>query len=337
MLRLNAYWFAFIATIFLCSNIYAQDSGFKEVANLTQPKLVKITGSGGFSGLEAYQSGFLISQSGHILTVWSYVLDTDDVGITLNDGQAFEAKLVGYDPRIEIAVLKIEASGLSAFNLDAAVSAQPGSKVLAFSNLYQVATGNEPTSVLQGVISAKTRLSARRGASESPYDGQVYVLDAMTNNPGAAGGAVVDRQGQLIGMIGKELRDARTNSWLNFAIPIEELVESVAEIRDGKKVVATNAANQLPAEPISLELLGISLVPDVVAKTPPFIDGILENSVAQKTGLLPDDLIIEIDGQMTPSHRNVQAKLRQIDRDKMIIITIQRNRKFKTFQLKLGD
>ena len=62
------------------------------------------------SRLEAYQSGFLISAEGHILTACSYVLDTDYITVTLDDGRKFEAKLVGADPRLELAVLKIDAA-----------------------------------------------------------------------------------------------------------------------------------------------------------------------------------------------------------------------------------
>ena len=75
--------------------------------------------------------------------------------------------------------------------------------MLAFSNLYGVATGNEPASVLKGYVSAVTDLAARRGIFQTPYQGPVYVLDALTNNPGAAGGVLTDRRGQLAGILGK--------------------------------------------------------------------------------------------------------------------------------------
>src|SRR5262249_51105248 len=99
-----------------------------------QPKMVKLYGAGGGRGLEAYQSGFLISASCPILPVGSYVLDTDYVTATLDDGRKFEAKLLGADPRLELAVLKIEATDLPHFELAAAVPAESGSRVLAFSN-----------------------------------------------------------------------------------------------------------------------------------------------------------------------------------------------------------
>ena len=77
------------------SSSYGQKNSFSTVSIGVQSKMVKIYGAGGIKGLEAYQSGFLISDKGHILTVWSYVLDTDYITAVLNDGRKFQAKLVG--------------------------------------------------------------------------------------------------------------------------------------------------------------------------------------------------------------------------------------------------
>jgi len=295
----------FLTAVGPTSFTHAQQSatGFQQTTNRVQPAMVKIVGSGGFQGLEPYQSGFLISSSGHILTVWSYVLDSDVVTVTLNDGQRYDAKLVGYDPKLEIAVLKIEATGLSNFNLDESVPATAGSKILAFQSLYQ---------------------------------GDVYILDAVTNNPGAAGGAITDRKGRLIGMIGKELRDSRTNSWLNFAIPIDQVSKSVDEIRSGKKVVQTESKRRKPSEPMTPELMGIVLVPKVVSRTPPYIDRVIPGSAADRAGLLIDDLVIEVNGRMTPSSIEVDQALEYIDRDSKLNLTIQRGRKFKSFEMRLA-
>ena len=319
-----------------CFNVATLNAqGFKTTVAQTQPRMVKIVGSGGFQGLEPYQSGFLISSDGLILTVWSYVLDSNSVRVTLDDGQKFEAELVGYDPRIEIAILKIDAKGLSSFNLDEAVDSRSGNRVLAFSNLYGVATGNEPASVQHGIISAKTKLSARRGAFESTYQGDVYILDAVTNNPGAAGGAITDRKGRLIGLIGKELRDAQTNSWLNFSIPIEQLTESVEKIRSGELVVRSDEKRRKPTEPMTTDLLGIVLVLDVVSRTPPFVDRVIAGSEAANIGLRADDLIIEVNGRMTPSSKDFHEQLSFIDRDGVMNLTIQRGKEFKSVEITL--
>ena len=335
---LTALCFVFLAVLSSPSILWAQQKapGFRSTTSKVQPAMVKIVGSGGFQGLEPYQSGFFISSSGHILTVWSYVLDSEVVTVTLNDGQRHEAKLVGYDPRIEIAILKVEAAGVANFNLDEAVPADIGSKVLAFSNLYGVAAGNEPTSVQQGIVAAKTKLSARRGAFKSTFQGDIYILDAVTNNPGAAGGAITDRKGRLLGLIGKELRDSQTGSWLNFAIPIDQVLKSVNDIRSGKKVVQTDPSKRKPTEPMTIGLAGIVLVPDVVSRTPPYIDRIVPGSAADRAGLKIDDLVIEINGQMTPSRSEVISSLEFIDRDSVLSLTIQRGREFKSFELRLA-
>lgn len=319
----------------LTGNASGQNKGFHQTISQVQPAIVKIVGSGGFQGLEPYQSGFLISSEGHVLTVWSYVLDSDGVTVTLNDGQKFEAKLVGYDPRIEIALLKIEATGLASFDLDASVNPRAGTRILAFSNLYGVATGNEPASVQHGIISIKTKLAARRGAFDSMYQGAVFVIDAVTNNPGSAGGAVTDRKGRLIGVIGKELRDTKTNSWLNFAIPIGQLASSVDDILGGKMVVQSDPATRKPTEPMTIDLLGIVLVPSVVSRTPPYIDRVINDSAAGRSGLLPDDLIVEINGRMTPNNREITEQLSLIDRDAEVRLVIQRGREFKSFAIRL--
>ncbi len=73
---------------------------------LLQPKLVKIYGAGGAKGLESYQSGFLISEAGHIVTSWSTVLDVTSLRIITFDGKKDDAEIVGMDPQTEIAVLK---------------------------------------------------------------------------------------------------------------------------------------------------------------------------------------------------------------------------------------
>ena len=111
-------------------------ASFVDVARQVQPKVVKLYGAGGLRGLEAYQSGLLISGKGHVLTVWSYVLDADEVTVVLDDGRRFTAKHVAADPLTEIAVLKFDPGDedVPHFDLAAAATAEPGARVLAFSN-----------------------------------------------------------------------------------------------------------------------------------------------------------------------------------------------------------
>jgi serine protease Do len=309
-------------------------SSFAEVIAQTQPKIVKIFGAGGLRGLENYQSGFLISSQGHILTAWSYVLDSEVITVYLNDGRKLDAAMIGMDPRTEIAVLKLEAENLPHFNLDEAVELVAGSKVLAFSNMYGVALGNEPASVLHGVVAAKTDLAARRGAFETNYRGPAYVLDAMTNNPGAPGGALTDRRGRLAGILGKELRSSATNIWLNYAIPIAEIRKTVDDIIAGKFHPAPREeGKKKPKESHTLAALGIELVPDFLPKTPPFVESVRPGSPAAKAGVRPDDLILFVNGRIVSSCKLLNDELTYIDRLDPIKLLLQRGQELLEFSL----
>ncbi len=276
---------SFLLLLLLCSPSAAS---IGDTVDQTQPRMVKIYGAGGVRGMEAYQSGILISSQGHVLTVFSHVLDTDYITVVLSDGRRFEAKMLGADPRLEIAVLKIDAMGLPCYDLANAAKAAAGAGVLAFSNLFGVAMGNEPASVQRGTISVVTQLDARRGVADSPYHGPIYVLDVTTNNPGAPGGALVTRRGELLGMLGKELRNALNNTWLNYAVPIEELRRSVDDIRGGRFVARREADEaRKPARALDLASLGIVLIPDVVERTPPYVDHVRPGSPAEKAGMRP--------------------------------------------------
>lgn len=329
---------AMLVATLVSAPAWARDNGPSEpidgIIGEAQAKVVKIYGAGGFRGMEAYQTGFLISSDGHILTTWSYVLDTDHLAVVLSDGRKFQAKLLGADPRLEVAVLKIEAADLPAFNLDEAVTAQSGTRVLALSNLFGVATGNEPVSVQRGVVSVKTNLEARRGVFETPYQGPVYVLDVATNNPGAAGGALVTRRGQLIAMLGKELRNARNNTWLNYAIPIEQLRESAKQIRDGKFVAHKEDSSGKPDRPVTLMALGLVLVPDVVERTPPYVDRVLPRSPSDAAGLRPDDLIVLVNDRLVPSCKSLREELTHLEYADQVKLTVLRPDGLQEFVVK---
>jgi serine protease Do len=288
--------------------------------------MVKIYGAGGLKGLEAYQSGFLISGDGHILTVWSYVLDTDYITIVLDDGRKFEGKIVGADPRLEMAVLKIDSQELDHFSLSKSIVLQPGARILTISNLFGVATGNEPCSVLHGIVAATTSLNARRGAFKSPYQGPIYVLDAISNNPGAAGGALTDSYGNLAGLLGKELRNAQNGTWLNYALPIAQLTTAVEDIIAGRtRPRSFDETVNRPDNPHTLKSLGIRMVPDVLAKTPPFVDSITRKSVAEQKGIQPDDLILYLNNRRIDSLNTLVNEIALIDKIDDITVVIQRD------------
>ncbi|MEC7446994.1 MAG: S1C family serine protease [Planctomycetota bacterium] len=308
--------------------------GLVETIADAKTKMCKIYGAGGFSGLEDYQTGILISDNGHVLTSWSHVLDSDVIAVVLDDGRRFEARYVGHDPRVEIAILKIDAEAVSYFNLDETTNASPGDVILALTNLYGVATGNEPVSVQLGTVTAVSPLDGERVGGRLPYKGPVYVVDAMTSNPGTAGGALIDRAGKLIAVVGKDLKRGNQNIWMNYGMPIKAMQQSIDDILSGKLIAGSlDQDRQPPGEPMTLELLGFSLVPDVVGKTPPFIDRLIPQGSASATNLRKDDLILFVNDKLVASCSHVEAELSWIHRDDPVTLTVQRGQEIITVDL----
>ena len=324
MIRFCCISFLLLAAVNLLPSGYAQPP-LAPAAKDAQSRVVKIYGAGGLSGLEAYQSGFLVSPDGHVATAWSYVLDVEPF-VVLDDGRRFESKIIGFEPALELAVLKIEASNLPFFKVSKETSVQWGDPVIAVSNLFGIATGNEPASVMQGTVASITELDARRGTFKTPYRGKVLILDLIANNPGAAGGALVSASGELVGMLGKELRDNATGVWLNYALPTVALREAIGDIIAGRQTKAVAESKPMLDRDKSHNprTLGLVMIPDVLETTPAYVDNVQANTPAGTAGVRPDDLVLLVDGRQIKNQRSLRELLRTIDRRDEVEITVQR-------------
>jgi serine protease Do len=325
------------AALSLAFALSAAAQGTRQTIDETLPRIVKIFGAGGLKNLHEYGTGFLVGPEGHVVTIWNHVLDTDEVSVVLDNGRRFEAEVLGAEPQMDLAVLKLkdaEGTVFPHFDLDAAGSAQPGTRIRAFSNMFKVAVGDEPVSVLHGVVAARTRLDARRGAFELPYDGEVYVMDAITNNPGSGGGVVLTRDGVLIGMIGREVRSSQTNTWINYAIPITELRETIGQIMRGD-YVAKEKDPDADANPNRYQPLdfGLVMVPDVVYRTPAYVDAVQSGTAAAEIDLRPDDLVLFVNDQLVHSIRTLRAELGRLQAGDTLTLIVRRGNDLVTVQM----
>jgi serine protease Do len=318
---------------------------FGEVAEKVNTKVVKLFGAGGFSRLTNFGTGIVISPDGHILTAASQLLDTSDLVVHLYDGRRLTAAVLVVEPELDAAILKVKVEGkkideptgleLPHFDFAAAVNrprAQPGDWVLAFSNAFEAALRDEPVTAQRGVVAAYTRLQGRRGIFEFPYAGDVYVVDSITNNPGAAGGALTDRKGDLLGVVGRDIKNAQTETMINYAIPVAAKVDVKVLVKDKDKDEEKTVTLSLPEfvakgmkgeyKPVKRDrpppgeggYHGIVFVPNVLERTPPYVEDVVPGSPAAKAGLRPDDLVSFADGEPIGSikvfHDFVKAKTR---------------------------
>jgi len=338
--------------LLLASTAMAEES-FAKVSDKVNPKLVKLFGAGGVKGLPSYGSGILISADGYILTVNSHILDTRDLRVHLYDGTRYHARLVAVEPELDVALVKIgddkvKVEGQEYFDVVEAAKrtpVEPGTGVLAFSNQFQIATRDEPMSVQRGVIASYSRLYGRIGIFEATYKGDVYVVDAITNNPGAAGGALTTRKGELLGLVGKELRNELTNTWINYALPINARI--TVPQADGKNATVSildlveKKEKYKPLDPGKKGnegpgvYTGILLVADPVERTPPYIEDVVPGSPADKAQLKPDDLIVYVDGLPVGDIHTLKELLGRYHPNQTVKLEIQRDRKLQTVSLTL--
>ena len=264
---------------------------FAEANEYAQARTVKILGAG--IGREpGYASGIIISPEGQILTAQGIYLAGERLRVVLPDGSEHLAKIERRSQSLQTALLKIDAPTPEYFTLSPEPAVQKGDWVLSVSNAFRVAAGKEPLSVNLGIVSLRTELDAKRGTQDVPYQGDVLLIDAITSNPGAPGGALVTPSGELAGMIGKIIEGKNTNTRLNYAVPSDLLEKFVS----GKLLENTSDSTTDPMTTDGGEPgeLGIRIFVLGGKKSPAFVDRVLPGSPAAKAGIRPDDLIVSM-------------------------------------------
>ncbi len=330
--------------------IRGQDS-FHSVFQKTNNKLVKIFGPGGIKGLPSYGTGILVSADGLVLTVNNHLPESGDLVVHLYDGTRIGARVIAREPELDTALLRLGDSkqkfeDLPHFDLEETVKlpiSPAGLPVLAFSNAFQIATRDEPLSIQQGHIASYTRLFGKIGIFDVPYSGMVYVVDAITNNPGSAGGALTTRSGTLIGLLGREVRNELTNTWVNYAVPIQAQIEvrgpmsttttSILEMVRKKEQYRTAPRLEKPKSGGGYS--GLVLVSNLLDRTPPYVEEVVPGSPAAKAGIKVDDLVVYIDGQPVPTIQSyLENTIRYRPGDK-VRIEVRRKDRLEGFELTL--
>jgi serine protease Do len=333
---------------------------FHKVADEVNQKVVKLFGAGGFGGVANYGTGVLISADGHILTAATQMLETSELIVHLPDGRRMRAAVIVTEPELDVALLKIRVDGkkpdeptgldLPFFDFAAAAKrppAKPGDWVLGFSNQFEIAMRDEPVSVGRGVVAAVSKLAGRRGIYDFPYTGDVYIVDAITNNPGAAGGALTDRNGNLLGLLGREIKNTLSETWVNYAVP----VWAKTDIRDGDKTVTVTMPQfvelamagrykpvQKPAGATGPGgYHGIVFVPNILERTPPYVETVRKDSPAAKAGLKPDDLVSFVDGEPVYSIKTFQDLMKKTRPGMTVRLEVRRGDNLQTVELQLTD
>jgi serine protease Do len=342
MIRLLIAFFSTLALL-AGSSASGQETArsVSEVIAAQQPVVVKLFGAGA-GNLDSYGTGVLVSKDGHVLTVWNHLISIGYLTAVTSDGRRFSVETVGTSSENDAALLKLQADAGDEFpfvDLKRAKDVEPAASILAFSNMFRVAAGNEPVSVVHGVIAAKVPLEATQGRWKFPVKSPVWLIDAITNNSGAAGGLLTDLNGNPVGLIGREIRHNSSRTWVNYAVPLTTLRPVVEAILAGKKsdTKTKDASADVPmiSDQTMTQRFGLTLVPNVVERTPAFIDDIVDGGMAASSGLQRDDLIVLINDAVITSVTDVQQQLATYRTGQRVSITVNRKQELKTVELRI--
>jgi serine protease Do len=303
-----------------------------------QQVVVKLFGAG-VGNLDSYGTGILISAEGHVLTVANHLVSTGFLTAVTADGRRWQAETLGTSTEHDAAVLRLAARPEEIFpflDLRQAADAEPGTAIQAWSNMFRVAAGNEPVSVVHGVIAASVPLEARQGRWKFPVRTPVWILDAITNNSGAAGGLVVDEAGRPVGLIGREIRHARSRIWVNYAVPLTTLRPVIEALLQGRRPAASSGRGDAVAMLSDRELtarFGLTLLPAVIERTPAWVDGVAANSAAARAGLRRGDLILLVGDAVITSVTDVRREIAAVVPGQAMSITVSRENELVGLQL----
>jgi Do/DeqQ family serine protease len=226
-------------------------------------------------------SGVIVSASGYILTNNHVVEGADEIEVVLNDSRTGRAKVIGTDPDTDLAILKIELDKLPVIVLGNSDGAQVGDQVLAIGNPFGVGQ-----TVTSGIVSALGRNQLGINTFEN------FIQTDAAINPGNSGGALVDTNGNLLGINTAIYSQSGGSMGIGFAIPVstaKQVLEGI--VKDGQ---ITRGWIGVEPSDLSAELAETF---DVKTRQGVIITGVLQNGPAAQAGIRPGDVILRIAGQ----------------------------------------
>jgi serine protease Do len=271
-------------------------------------------------------SGVVLTADGYILTNHHVVDGANEIKVSLDragrpgGAREWTAKLVGSDPKTDIAVLKVEASDLVPIAIGDSDRVEVGDVVLAIGNPFGVGQ-----TVTMGIISA-------RGRGMGITDYEDFLQTDASINPGNSGGALVDAQGRLVGINTAIFSPNGGNLGIGFAVP----VNLATQIKDGLvahgKVVRGFLG--LMIQPVSPEIAKAFQLPDTAGA---LVGDVVEDGPAGKAGIKAGDVVVEFDGKKVEDARALRLKAAATAPGTTVTLTLVRDGKREQVQVTLKD
>ncbi len=266
-------------------------------------------------------SGVIVDPSGLIITNNHVVNKADDIRVVLSDKREFKAKLIGTDSKTDIAVIKIEATGLSPIAWADSDQLEVGEFVLAVGSPFGLTQ-----TVTMGIVSAVGRASM--GIAE--YEDFIQTDAAI--NPGNSGGALVNVRGELVGINTAIFSQSGGNMGIGFAVP-SNLAHAIMDqlVRTGKVVRGWLGVSIQDLSPELAAQFGITETKGVL------VSDVMDDSPAKKAGFERADVIVEFDGKSMDSPTHLRNAVAQTPLGKNVSIKLIRDKKHKTLEVTIVE
>jgi serine protease Do len=265
-------------------------------------------------------SGFVIDPAGYIVTNHHVVDSAKAVEVTLSDGRTLPAKLVGSDPETDIALIKVEATGLPAIPLGSSSALRVAEPVMAIGNPF----GLDHT-VTVGIISGTGRVI---GAGR--YDDFLQTDAAI--NPGNSGGPLINTRGEAVGIATAIASRSGGFQGVGFAIPIDLAKPIVGQLRTAGKV--TRGWLGVSIQPLTPELAKSFGIMETKGA---LIASVQEGSPAERAGLKPGDVIVRWDGKAIDGPRGLPPLVAGTEIGKTVEIGVVRDGSVRPLRVTVGD
>ena len=265
-------------------------------------------------------SGVIVSAQGYILTNNHVVEAADEIEVALADGRTTTAKVVGTDPETDLAVIKIELPNLPAVTLGRADQASVGDVVLAIGNPFGVGQ-----TVTMGIISALGRSHLGINQFEN------FIQTDAAINPGNSGGALIDTNGNLIGINTAIYSRTGGSLGIGFAVPMttaKTVMESI--INTGHMVRGYIGVEPQDITPELAESFGLN------RSTGAIIAGVIKNGPADKAGLKPGDILVAIEGKPIADSTDMTNLIAQLQPGSKAKLTVLRKTQETTVEAVIG-
>jgi len=265
-------------------------------------------------------SGVIVESSGLIITNNHVVGKADEIRVTLSDKREFKAKLIGTDPKTDIAVVRIEATGLPTMSWADSDKLEVGEFVLAVGNPFGLTQ-----TVTLGIVSA-----LGRAAGIAEYEDFIQTDAAI--NPGNSGGALVNVQGELVGINTAIFSQSGGNMGIGFAVPSNMAQSIMAQlVQTGKVVRGWLGVSIQELTPELASQFGIGDTKGVL------VSDVMDDSPAKKAGFERADVIVQYDGKSMDSPTHLRNAVAQTPVGKKVTVKIIRDKKPKTIELAIAE